>query len=170
MKVEGLLGAEPDVACPNGLTFCGVPKENRDEVVAGVEVVLKENEPVVDGLGISSEAFVDWPKENPADVEGVALVFPNVPNGLGSSTLSVDAKGFDDAEDVALVCPNPPNALGSSVLSLGAKGFDDGELPNENVEVIGKGEIPPPNNDVPEEAEVLNKNSLPKGLLVPLDC
>jgi len=56
LKVEGLLGAEPDVACPNEFAFGGVPKEN-EGVVPEVEVVLKEKEPVVDGLCVSSEAF-----------------------------------------------------------------------------------------------------------------
>ena len=179
LKVDGLLGAEPDVACPNGFTFCcDVPKENGEEAVAEVGVVLKEKEPVVDGLCcVSSEAFVDWPKENPADVEDTAPVFPNVSNGLSSSGLSLGAKGFDDAEGAALVCPNPPNALGSSDLSLGAKGFDGDEPPNKNGEVVDNGEVvfcdPPPNNDVPVEGEALNENPLPKvrvGLLVPLFC
>jgi len=173
LKVDGLLGAEPDVVCPNGFAFCGVPKENGEEVVAEVGVVLKEKEPVVDGLCVSSVAFVGWPKENPVDAEATALVFSNVPNGLGSSVLSLGAKGFEGA---ALVCPNPPNVLGSSTLSLGANGFDGDELPNENGEVVGNGEVvfcdPPPNNGVPLEAEVLNENPLPKvsaSLLVPLD-
>lgn len=145
MKVEGLLGAEPDVACPNGFTFC-VPKENGEEVVAEVGVVLKEKEPVVDGLCVSSEAFVGWPKENAVDVEDTVLVFPNVPNILGSSALFLDAKGFDGDEP-----------------------------PNENGGVGGNGEVVfcdcPPNNDVPVEAEALNENpKLTAGLLAPLDC
>jgi len=57
LKVEGLLGAEPDVACPNRLAFCGVPKENEEAAVAEVGVLLKEKEPVVDGLCVSSGAF-----------------------------------------------------------------------------------------------------------------
>lgn len=172
MKVEGLLGAEPEVACPNGFAFCGVPKENGEEAVAEVGVVLKEKEPVVGGLCVSSETFAIWPKENPVEVEGAAF-----PNGLSLSVLSVCAKGFDGAEGTALACPNPPKALGSSALSLGPKGFDGDEPLNENGEVGGSGEVrvcgPPPNNDVPIEVEALNENPLPKasaGLLASLDC
>jgi hypothetical protein len=76
-----------------------------------------------------------------------------------------------------LVFPNVPNALGSSAFSLGAKGFDGNEPPNENGEVGGNGEVafcdPPSNNDAPVETEVSNENPLPKvaaGLLAPLDC
>lgn len=58
MKVDGLLGAEPDVACPNEFVFWGVPKENDEAAVAEVGVLLKEKEPVVDGLCVSSGAFV----------------------------------------------------------------------------------------------------------------
>ena len=177
VKVEGLLGAEPEVACPNGFAFCGVPKENGEVAVAEVGVVLKEKEPVVGGLCVSSEVFDIWPKENPVDVEGTAFVFPNVPNSLGSSALSVGAKEFDGAEGTALACPNPPKALGSSALSLGAKGFDGDEPLNENGKVGGNGEVgfcdPLPNNDVPIEVEALNENPLPKasaGLLASLDC
>jgi len=177
VKVEGLLGAELEVACPNGFVFCGVPKENGEEAVAEVGVVLKGKEPVVGGLCVSSEAFVIWPKENPVDVEGTAFVFPKVSNDLGSSVLSIGAKEFDGAEGTALVCPNPPKALGSSVLSLGAKGFDGDELLKENGDVGGNGEVrfcgPPPNNDVPIGVEALNENPLPKasaGLFASLDC
>jgi len=176
VKVEGLLGAELEVACPNGFAFCGVPKEN-GEAVAEVGVVLKEKEPVVGGLCVSSEAFVIWPKENPIDVEGTKFVFPNVPNGLGSSVLSVGAKEFDSTEGTALACPNTPKALDSSALSLGAKGFDGDEVLNKNGEVEGNGEVrfcgPPPNNEDPIGVEPLNENPLPKeraGLLASLDC
>ena len=174
MKVEGLLGAELEVACPNGFALCGVPKENGEEAVAEVGVVLKEKEPVVGGLCVSSEAFVIWPKENPVDVEGTMFVFPNVPNGLGSSILSVGAKAFDG---VMLAGPNPPKALGSSALSLGAKGFDGDEPLNKNGKAGGNGEVrfcgPPLNSDVPIGVEALNENPLPKasaGLLASLDC
>ena len=57
-KVEGLFGAELEVVCPNRVAFCGVPNENGEEAVAEVGVVLKEKEPVVGGLCVSSEAFV----------------------------------------------------------------------------------------------------------------
>ena len=175
-KVEGLLGAEPEVPCPNGFAFCGVPKENGDEAVAEVGVVLNEKEPAVGGLCVSSEAFVIWPKVNPVEVEGTALVFPKVPNGLGSIVFSVGAKEFDGAEGTALACPNPLKALGSSTLSLGAKGFDGDEPLNENGEAGGNGEVrfcgPPPNNDDPIGV-ALNENPFPKasaGLLASLDC
>jgi len=146
LKAEGLFGVEPVRPCSNGFAFCGVPKENEEEAVAEFGVVLKEKEPVVVGLCVSSRAFVGWPKENPVDMEGTMLVFPNV-----------------------------PNALGSSVLSLGAKRFDGDEPPKENGEVRGNDEVVfrgPPPNDVPVE-EVLNENPLPiitEGLLAPLDC
>ena len=173
MKVEGLLGAEPGVAGPNAFAFCDVPKENGEEAAADVGALLKEKELVVDGLCVSSEAFVGWLKENPTEAEGAAVVFPNVPNGLGSSVLSLAEKGFDDVD----AAPNPPNALCSSTLSLGAKRFDGDELPNENSEVVANGEVvfcdPPPNDNVPVEVEPLNENPLPKvseGLLAPLDC
>jgi hypothetical protein len=174
VKVEGLLGAEPEVACPNEFAFCGVPKENGEEAVAEVGVVLKEKELVVGGLCVSSEAFVIWPKVNPEDVEGTAFVFPKVPNNLGSS---VGTKESDGAEGSALACPNPPKALGSSALSLGAKGFDGDEPLNEYGEVGGNGEVrfcgPPPNKDDPIGVEALNGNPLPKSsacLLASLDC
>ena len=181
VKVEGLLGAEPEVTCPNGFAFCGfafcgVPKENGEEAVAEVGVVLKEKEPAVGGLCVSSEAFVIWPKVNPVEVEGTAFVFPKVPNGLGSSVLSVGVKEFDGAKGTALACPNPPKALGSSALSLGAKGFDGDEPPNEKGEAGGKGEVKfcvPPNSDDPIGVEAWNENPLPKasaGLLASLDC
>lgn len=55
--MEGLLGAEPDWDCPNGLDDGAdeVPKEN-DGVAEDGE--LNENEPVVDGLGGSFSAAV----------------------------------------------------------------------------------------------------------------
>lgn len=105
----------------------------------------------------------------------MAFGFPNVPNGLGSSALSVSEKELEGAEGTALVCPNPPNALGSSALSLDVKGLDDDEPPNENSEAVDNGEVvpcnPPPN--VPGEVDELNEKPLPKlsaGLLAPLDC
>lgn len=145
LKVEGLFGAEPGVACPNEFAFCGVPKENGEEPVVEVGVILKEKEPVVDGLCTSSGAFVGWPKENPVDAEGTVLDFPKVPNTLGSSPLSLGAKAFDGDEP-----PNENRKVGDVV-------FCD----------------PPPNNDGPVEAEALNENPLPRvttGLLTPLDC
>jgi hypothetical protein len=101
---------------------------------------LKEKEPVVVGLCVSSRAFVGWPNENPVDIEGTVLVFPNV-----------------------------PNALGSSALSLGAKRFDGDEPPKENGEVV-LCDPPPNDVPVEEVLNENPLPEVTAGLLTPLDC
>jgi len=44
VKVEGLLGAELEVACPNGFVFCGVPKENGENGQNGKEEDEEEDD------------------------------------------------------------------------------------------------------------------------------